>query len=134
MTNALPAEALFDTPLLLAFRAGDDAAYFFTDNWVTERGLVPMSASSVLAILAECDDADDRVRQVKFVKNSKVVSLTAEVAKRAERLLRSLPLPTTLTADDALVAATALIHKLPLYSLDPDRYAAVAGLTSLPAR
>jgi predicted nucleic acid-binding protein len=39
--------------------------------------------------------------------------------------------PTRLTPLDALVAATALAHKLPLYTLDPNRFAAVPGLSAI---
>jgi predicted nucleic acid-binding protein len=52
------------------------------------------------------------------------------IVRRAYHLLDSHPPPAPLTADDAIVAATALIRKLPLYTLDPGRFAAVPGLTA----
>lgn len=39
--------------------------------------------------------------------------------------------PSLLTTDVAIVAVTANEHKLPLYTLDPARFAAVAGPTAL---
>ena len=113
MTAHSPSQALFDTPLVLSFRAGDEPALSFTSR---------------------CADDADRHQLLKFLTDSNVVPASAKAGQRAERLMKTIPLPTRLTADDALVAATALRLKLPLYSLDPDRYAGVRGLTALPAR
>jgi predicted nucleic acid-binding protein len=46
-------------------------------------------------------------------------------------LLSAVPLPTLLTPSDAIVAATAIEHSLPLYTLDPARFASVPGLVAL---
>jgi len=47
------------------------------------------------------------------------------------RLLEVLPPPDPLAADDAIIAATAIEQSLPLYTLDPARFANVSGLATL---
>ena len=66
-----------------------------------------------------------------FFSLSRVYSITARISRRAFEILGRQSPPAGLTADDALVAATALDCKLPLYTLDPGRFSAVAGLTVL---
>ena len=53
------------------------------------------------------------------------------IARRAVDLLTATPLPTVLTPSDAIVAATAIEHSLPLYTLDPARFATVPGLATI---
>lgn len=67
-----------------------------------------------------------------FVKFFTVYSHTARIVRRAQAILEALTPPSPLTADDAIVAATAVEHKLTLYTLDAARFAGVAGLTALP--
>lgn len=126
--------ALFDTPLVLAFRAGDAELIHFFKGWTDAERIIAVGTATALEVLARSTDDNDRTRRFGFLENSAVIPLKADVAKRAEQVALNLQVPTRLTADDLLVAATALIHKLPVYSLDPGRYAAVPGLTALPAR
>jgi predicted nucleic acid-binding protein len=63
-----------------------------------------------------------------FLRNNHVHRITARIARGAFALVSSLPVPSAITADDAIVAATAIEHSLPLYALDPARFATVPGL------
>jgi predicted nucleic acid-binding protein len=85
-----------------------------------------------MALLANCQDALDLAGVRAFLSVAIVYPIVASISRRALRILDQLAPPSGLTADDALVAATALAHKLPLYTLDPARFAAVPGLSALP--
>lgn len=130
MSTNRTARGLVDTPLLLAIIDADADAYAFAVAMLPVRA-VEMSRSSVLTARAELPDPRRVAELRRFARVNVVHSLTARIADHAYRLLDRLPPPSPLTADDALVAATALAHKLPLYTLDPGRFAAVPGLAAV---
>lgn len=124
---------LLDTDVLIAYREADDDAAAFVER-VRAEGKPQISQASVLALLAWCREQHDQTVVNEFLKPVVVHSLTALVSRKAVALMRGLTPPSRLTPVDGLVAATALILKLPLYSLDPHRYATVPGLTALSAQ
>jgi predicted nucleic acid-binding protein len=124
---------LLDTDLLLAYREGNDAAFAFVDE-VRRVGKLQLSQASALALLAWCRDELARESVRSFLGPAVVHPVNAHMSRRAFELMSRLPCPSALTPLDGLVAATALMMKLPLYALDPVRYAGVPGLTALPAR
>lgn len=124
---------LLDTDLLLAYREGSASAGAFVAE-VRRASVIRISHASALAVLAWCADEDARSAVRAFLYPAIVHPVTAKISHRAFGVLNQLPLPMRLSPLDGFVAATALIHKLPLYSLDPERYSAVPGLTALPAR
>jgi predicted nucleic acid-binding protein len=89
-----------------------------------------ISQISAMVLLADAPDAAMRTRLGMFLSWCLIHSVTARLVSRAFRILERLPPPAPLTADDAIVAATAIQHSLPLYTLDPGRFAAVPGLTA----
>ena len=131
MVNGQPSRALLDTDLLRAYRRADPAAMAFLSR---RSPLVrpEISQLSALCLLADTPDARARVGLAMFLSSCIIYPLNALTARRAHRLLDTLPAPSALTANDAIIAATALRHKLPLYTLDPGRFAGVAGLSTLP--
>ena len=82
-------------------------------------------------MIANCSDAADRLGLQWFFASADTYHITAAISRRAQRILESLAPPSPLMADEAIVAATAIEHKLTLYTLDPPKYAGVAGLTVL---
>ena len=121
---------LIDTPILLAYRNGaPDAVTFFAA--VQQVGRPDCSQISALALIVWCQDALDLSVVQGFLTLLNVHVVTAHTMRRAYRLLESLPPPCGLTPDDALSAATAIEHSLPLYTLDPARFAHVPGLATL---
>ena len=119
-----------DTPILADYRDGhSDAAQLVADLRLL--GFPDLSQISVLALFARCIDPREVAGVQVFLKVSNVHSVTAQTMRRAQRLLESLPPPCGLTVDDAIVAATAIEQSLPLYTLDPSRFAAVSGLTTV---
>lgn len=122
---------LIDTPILIEYRDGlPDPLQFITA--IRQSGLRPeFSQLSTLAMLVWCQDQGERIGVATFLATALVHPLNAKVASRSQRILEALPPPSALTADDAIVAATAVEHKLALYTLDPPKFAAVAGLTTI---
>lgn len=121
---------LIDTPILIAYRDGlPDAVAFFTA--VQKLGRPDCSQISALALIVWCQDALDLAVIRGFLTLLTVHSVTAHTMRRAQQLLESLPPPCGLTPDDAIIAATAIEHSLPLYALDPTRFAHVVGLATL---
>jgi predicted nucleic acid-binding protein len=130
MNPPTPTPGLIDTPVLIGYREGQpDAVQFMLD--VRQNGQPALSQLSALVLLAWPQDAADRVGVEAFLFTADVRPLTARIANRAQTILESLAPPCGLTADDAIVAATAIENKLPLYTLDPARFATVPGLTAL---
>jgi predicted nucleic acid-binding protein len=130
VSKAVLRRGLVDTALLLAILRADDEAVDFAMEMLKVAS-VKVSEFSAMVLLASSRDAAELADRQQFLKHNHVRHLTARTVRRARKLLTSLPLPTTLTADDAIVAATALEHSLPLYTLDPVRFAAVPGQATL---
>jgi predicted nucleic acid-binding protein len=121
---------LIDTPILIAYRDGvPDAVTFFAA--MQQVGRPDCSQISALALIVWCQDALDLSVVRGFLTLLTVHSVTAHTTRRAQHLLESLPPPCGLTPDDAIIAATAIEHSLPLYTLDPARFANVSGLATL---
>lgn len=130
MTNPV-VPSLLDTDVMLAVaRAQLPAIRFFLA--INRLGPPRFSRVTALAMLSDCPSDPDRALVLRYLATSRVEELTDVIARRAVDLLAAVALPTPLTPPDALVAATALELGLPLYTLDPARFAAVPGLTAVP--
>src|SRR4051812_45933852 len=103
---------LLDTQLLVEIRAGHPHAIQFAHDLLRLASL-DMSVLSALVVLSECQSAADVQRDLKFFGHNRVHRITAAASRRAVRIMRQLTPPAGITADDAIVAATALTHKLP---------------------
>ncbi len=130
MAKATPRAGLLDTRLLLEIHSGlPDAINFGTD--LVRVTPLQVSAFSVMVVVAGCQEAADVALLQRLLRSNTVHPITARISRRALRLLESLQPPSPLTADDVIVAATARVHKLPLYTLNPARFAVVTGLTTI---
>jgi predicted nucleic acid-binding protein len=78
-------------------------------------------------VLAWRRDEYAREGVLAFLSPAIVHPVATRVSRRAFDVMTQLPTPSALTPIDGLVAATAVILKLPLYALDSGRYAAVPG-------
>ena len=121
---------LIDTRLLLDIRSGQNDAVQFALEMLRFNAL-EMSEFSAMVLLATSQDAAELASHQLFLQNNRVYRVIAPVSRAALRLLASLPPPSPLTADDAIVAMTVIEHSLPLYTLDPARFAGVPGLVAL---
>lgn len=121
---------LLDTDLLLAYRNGAEPAVTLLTE-VRRTGSLELSQVSALVLLAWCQDRQDRDAVDAFLYPAVIHPVTVQVSRRAFALMSRLAPPIGLTPLDALIAATALAHKLPLYTLAPGRFAAVLGLSAI---
>jgi predicted nucleic acid-binding protein len=121
---------LIETRLLLEIRSGQNDAVQFALEMLRFNAL-EMSEFSAMVLLATSQDAAELASHQLFLRNNHVRRVTARISHAAFRLLTSLPLPSPLTADDAIVAATAIEHSLPLYALAPAWFANLPGLAAI---
>jgi len=121
---------LIDTAVLLAWTRGHPpASYFFL---ALNRLFAPqISRLSVIELLRACQSDAERTLTLQFFAVSQTLELTGAIARQAVDLLTTIALPTQLTASDAIIASTAIEHSLPLYTVDPARFAVVPGLTTI---
>lgn len=130
MTPAPVIRAVLDTQVVIDYREAVPAAVrLFAE--IRRTRFPEFSEVTALHVIARCTDAAEANGIQNFLGISTVHPISVWVSRRARAILDSHPLPIPLTADDALVAVTALIHKLPLYTLDPPRFAAVPGLSAI---
>ena len=80
---------------------------------------IRLSTVTYLALLAQARTPVEQRRIQRFVAPYPVLSLGPMASSRAVELVLEYGLLTGLGALDALVAATALAHEIPLYSRDP---------------
>lgn len=129
--NGVPLRVgLLATGPLREMHRATDAAIEFAHDLARAVGL-RVSAASIMVLTIECRDSTERELLALLLEYGTVYHVSAAVSRRALALLESLPAPAALPFNDALVAATALTNKIPLYTLDPARFAAVTGLTAL---
>ena len=129
MSNGQRLRALLDTEVLRAYRRGESDAIAFIADRAT-LGRHDLSQLSAMILLADATDAHGRTGLGMFFQWCDIHAVTAKLVRRAQQIIESLAPPCGLTADDAVVAATAIEQSLPLYTLDPARFAGVAGLTA----
>lgn len=129
--NAIPlVPGLLDTDILRDLHLGKNNAITFSKQLLLT-SMLHYSAASVLAVMSICIDANERELLRLLVEPNEVLQITAPISRRALAILKELPAPAALSADAALVAATALVHKLPVYTANPGRYANLAGLVAI---
>jgi predicted nucleic acid-binding protein len=130
VANVPPRAGLLETRLLTDIHNGLSDALTFGLELARTTG-IQVSAFSVMVVTTACQNAADLALLRRLLQNNVVHPITASISRRAVRLLDAMPPPSSLTVDDAIIAATALIHKLPLYTLDPARFAVVPRLTTI---
>jgi predicted nucleic acid-binding protein len=131
MSKAALKAGLVDTRLLLdILNATVEATRFVVETYPST--LFQVSEFSVMVAFASAKDVTECAERQAFFNRNIVHNLSARIVRRARKLLSSLPaLPSPISADDAIIAATALEHSLPLYTLDPTRFNAVPGLATV---
>ncbi len=87
---------------------------------------VRLATPTYLSLLEGCTSDDERARAQEFVAPFAVLSLGPMASNRAVQLV--IAGGGALSALDALIAATALAHEIPLVTRTPSMFASVAGL------
>jgi predicted nucleic acid-binding protein len=121
---------LSDTTVLADLVRGHPPATYFLLA-INKLGGLQFSRATAIEMLRECQSDAERLLALPFISTSLILDLTDAIARRAVDLLTQIPLPTALTTSDAIVAATAIEHSIPLYTLDPARFAAIPTLATI---
>lgn len=129
--NAIPlVPGLLDTDVLRDLHLAKNDAILFSQQ-LLRTTMLQYSAASVFAVMADCVDANERELLRLLVEPNEVHQIPAPISRRALAILKEQPAPSALSVDAALVAATALVHKLPVYTTNPGWYANLSGLAAL---
>lgn len=120
------------TPVVLyydwcvALATGDEeAARFFENPGIEFR----LATAGYLALLSAAENGSQQKRIRRFVQPFAVLSLGPMASSRAVELMLESSVATGLTPLDALTAATALAHEIPLVTRDAAKFAGISGLT-----
>ena len=92
---------------------------------------IRLATATYLELLQAARSADEQRRLKRFVQSFAVLSLGPMASSRAVELLLQHGLSDGLEALQALVAATALAHEIPLVTRNPQPYANIEGLDLL---
>ena len=128
--NSPVTPALLDTAVMVACVNGHPPATRFFLS-INRLGPTRFSRLTAITMLTGCQTDAERALVLRFLATARIEELTDVIARRAVDLLTTTPLPTVLTPSDAIVAATAIEHSLPLYTLDPARFANLTGLVAI---
>lgn len=118
--------ALIHTDLCIELARGAPAALAFFQAPPVE---VRLSTVTYLELLSLAHSQEEQARVRRFVSAYPVLSLGPIASSRAVELLHAHGLTDGLRPLDALIAATALAHEIPLYARDPRPFRRIAGLT-----
>lgn len=124
-TPAPGSPALVHTDLCIDLARGvPDAVAFFEAPPVAIR----LSTATYLQLLALARTPEEQARVRRFVSAYPVLSLGPMASSRAVELVQEHALAAGLGPLDALIAATALAHEIPLVVRDPRPFANIADL------
>ena len=126
--SQLPAGApvVVHTDVCVALGLGVASTVGFFENPPVE---IRLATATYLALLGMAENNEQQQRIRNFVQPYAVLSLGPMASSRAVELMLEYSVATGMAPLDALVAATALAHEIPLVTLTPQLFAGVAGLT-----
>jgi predicted nucleic acid-binding protein len=119
---------LLDTDVLIWFMRGHEGA-------ATQLKLQPLpwqiSAVTYIELVQGCRNKQELVRLKKGLENygTRILPITAEISECAMQLIEELALSSGMQLADALIAATAIEHRLTLLSGNEKHFRAVSGLS-----
>ena len=104
---------LVDTDILVDASRKDAKALAFLDS-VTRHGGVAISVVSQMELMVGCRNRKEQAIVDGFLQRFEMVYLTDGISRRAVELLREYRLSHGLLIPDALIAATAIVLRVPL--------------------
>jgi predicted nucleic acid-binding protein len=116
------------TDVCAQLATGSDAALSFFELPPVE---VRLATATYLALLSGAEDESQLQRLSHFVQPYAVLSLGPMASSRSVELMMANTIKTGLNPLDALIAATALAHEIPLVAIDPRPFLNIAELQVL---
>ena len=127
MEQATNQAGLIDTDILVDSSRGLPEANRFLDAWHSAGGPV-ISIVSVMELIAGCRSATQLSEIRRAAGESRVVPITAAISFRAQSLMESFTLSHKLMLPDALIAATALVSDIALYTRNIRHFSMISEL------
>lgn len=126
--GALPkgSPAVVHTDVCHQLALGEGQAVDFFANPPVE---VRLATATYLALLGAAEDSSQQERLRSFVQPFAVLSLGPMASSQAAALMFEHALANNLGPLDALIAATAMAHEIPLITTHPSIFADIPGLT-----
>lgn len=127
--SALPSGApvLVHTSVAEALARGSAQVQPF---WENPRVEIRLATATYLKLLESCESPAEQERVRAFIQPYAVLSLGPMASSKAVELMLNRPTD-ALQALDALIAATALAHEIPLVTLDPRPFQSIPNLLTL---
>ena len=116
---------LVHTDLCVALALGIGGAVAF---WQAPPVETRLATATYLTLLDAAESEEQLARLRAFVQPFAVLSLGPMASSKAVELMLSHTLEDELTPLDALIAATALAHEIPIVACNPAPFAGIAGL------
>ena len=117
---------LFDTDVIIwALRGNRKAA-----DCIDAESVLQLSAVSYMELLKGSRNKDDQRQTTTFVRDMgfETLPIDADVSHRATIYMEEFALSTGLDLADALIAATAAEHKVPICTANDKHYKAIPGI------
>lgn len=125
--SSLPANSpvIVHTDVCAELGYGNESALRFFESPGVE---IRLATATYLALLGAAEDANQLRRVQRFISPYAVLSLGPMASSRAVELMMTHAIEDGLAPLDALIAATALAHEIPLVARDPRPFARIAEL------
>ena len=124
------ADLLVDTDILIdAARKVQDAIDYLSNH--AQQFILGISSITQLELLIGCRNKNEQRKVERFLRRFQAIKVSEPITDRAVDLIRHYRLSHGLLLADAFIAATALVHNLPLASKNQRDYRFIAGLQLL---
>jgi len=121
---------LIDTDVLIDAERGHPAAIAFVTAQQAALA-VRVSAISAMELIVGCRNTSELTQVKRFVQSISVIPINPAISQTALDLIETYFLSHGLLIPDALIAASALTHGLPLYTKNVRHFQMIPQLTVL---
>ena len=129
--RASVADLLLDSDVLIDAGRGAQVALSYLQRHSTQFTLM-VSSVAQMELLVGCRNKAEQRQLERFLRPFSLLKLNEAIADEATTLIRQYRLSHGLAMPDALVAATALIHAIPLATGNQRDFRFIAGLQLVP--
>lgn len=109
-------QPLFDTTVVIDLANGQDSTMAFTNTLLQQYGVINISTITAMETLVGARNKTELKYLAEFLTIFKPIRLTPEIDDVAVRLIEQYRLAYNLSIPDALIAATALVKNLTLFT------------------